>query len=119
MRVPAAAVSALFAVAASLALASSAAASREVVVYLTPGGFAPGTSTVSTGDRVRFTVRDRKAHQIAKTSGPNSGDVAPNVLEGQGSSVTLMPDEVGSYTYVDRLNARRPEFRLVVRALRR
>jgi len=116
MRMPPVAVSAVLAAVASLMLASSAAASREAVVYLTASGFAPGAATVWTGDRVRFTVRDRKVPQLAKTGGPNTGDVAPNVLEGQGASVTLSPKEAGTYMYVDRLNAARPEFRLIVRA---
>jgi plastocyanin len=102
---------------ASLSLTASAVASKEVVVYITAAGFSPGSSSVSAGDRVRFTVRDRKPHQVAKTSGPNGGDVAPNVLEGKGSSITLMPDEAGSYSYVDRLNSRHPEYRLTVRSV--
>src|SRR5947209_8471441 len=93
--------------------ASSSSVSASVP--LSASGFSPGSASVAIGDRVRFTVRDHKAHQIAKTSGPNSGDVAPNVLERQGSSVTLMPGEAGAYTYLDRLNPRRPEFRLAVR----
>jgi plastocyanin len=118
MRVPPLVVSALLVASASITLAPSAFASREAVVYLTVAGFTPHSATIAVGDRVRFTVRDHKAHQLAKTSGPNSGAVAPNVLEGQGNSVTLSPDEVGAYTYVDRLNPRKPEFRLTVRALR-
>src|SRR6202035_4545702 len=101
---------------ASVTLASSALATREAVVYLTAGGFAPQNLTIVVGDRVRFTVRDHKAHQLALISGPNSGSVAPNVLEGQGYSVTLLPDEAGTYTYADRLNPGKPEFRLTVRA---
>jgi len=115
MRVPSIAVSALLLAAASLAQPPSALASHEAVVYLTASGFAPGSLTLGPGDRIRFTVRDHKPHQIAKTSGPNSGDVAPSVLEGQGSSVTLMPSEPGSYTYVDRLNPRKPAFRVRIR----
>jgi plastocyanin len=116
MRVPPLAVSALLALFAGITLAPSALASHEAVVYLTAAGFSPRSSTLAVGDRVRFTVRDHKAHQLAKTSGPNSGAVAPNVLEGQGNSVTLSPEEAGTYTYVDRLNAAKPEFRLTVRA---
>ena len=115
MRVPANVVSALLVASASLSLAPSALASREDVVYLTAAGFAPGAVTMDVGDRIRFTVRDHKVHQIAKTSGPNSGDVQPNVLSRQGDSVTLMPDEPGTYMYVDRLNAAKPELRLTVR----
>ena len=115
MRVPSIVVSALLVASASLSLAPSALASQEMVVHLATSGFTPGSMTISAGDRVRFTVRDHKPHQIAKTGGPNSGDVAPNVLEGRGSSVTLMPDEPGTYTYVDRLNPSKPEFRLTVR----
>jgi plastocyanin len=119
MRVAPIVVSALLAAFASVALAPSALATREAVVYLTAAGFAPASATIAVGDRVRFTVRDHKAHQLAKTSGPDSGAVAPNVLEGQGNSVTLAPIEVGTYTYADRLNPRKPEFRLTVRAPRR
>jgi plastocyanin len=108
-------VSALLVAGAGLLPASSATASREIVVYLTATGFSPRASTTGAGDRVRITVRDGKPHQVAKISGPSSGDVAPNVLEGKGSSVTLMPQEPGSYTYVDRLSTSRPEYRLVVR----
>jgi plastocyanin len=115
MRVPSIAVSALLLAAASFAQPPSALASHEAVVYLTASGFSPGSLALGRGDRVRFTVRDHKPHQIAKTSGPNSGDVAPNVLEGQGNSVTLMPTEPGTYTYVDRLNPRKPEFRVTMR----
>jgi len=114
MRVPPIVASAALAAFASITLASSALATREAVVYLTAGGFSPRATTIAIGDRVRFTVRDHKAHQLAQTSGPNSGTVAPNVLEGQGNSVTLAPDEVGTYSYVDRLNASRPEFKLTV-----
>ena len=117
MRVPPIVISALAVTVAGLALASSAAASQEVVVYLTSAGFSPGSSVVAVGDRVRFTVRDKKPHQVAKTSGPNAGDVPPNVLEGKGNSVTLMPEEAGRYSYVDRLNAHRAEYRLTVRAV--
>jgi plastocyanin len=116
MRVPPIVASALLVAFASLSLAPSATASREAVVYLSAAGFTPASVTIAVGDRLRFTVRDRKSHQLAKTSGPNSGDVAPNVLEGQGLSVTLMPEEPGTYTYVDRLNPGKPAFRLIVRA---
>ena len=115
MRVPPMVVSALLAILASVALAPSAQATREHVVYLTAAGFSPVSAAIAVGDRVRFTVRDHKAHQVAKTSGPNSGEVPPTVLEGQGYSVTLAPTEAGSYTYVDRLNPAKPEFRLSVR----
>jgi plastocyanin len=118
MRVPTIIASALLIACASVSLASSAAASREAVVYLTKAGFSPRSATIDVGDRVRFTVRDHKAHQLAKTSGPNAGAIAPDVLESQGNSVTLTPDEVGTYTYVDRLNPRTPDFRLTVRASR-
>jgi plastocyanin len=115
VRVPASVISALLVASASISLAPSALASREDVVYLTAAGFAPGSITMNVGDRLRFTVRDHKSHQIAKTSGPNSGDVAPNVLSGQGDSITLMAAEAGTYLYVDRLNPRKPELRLTVR----
>ena len=102
-------------VAASASVALAAPASREVVVHLTLSGFVPTAQTIAYGDRLRFTVRDHKPHQIAKASGPDSGALAPNVLEGKGASITLMQNEVGSYTYVDRLNAKSPPFRLTVR----
>ena len=85
-------------------------------MHLSANGFVPIASTIAVGDRVRFTVRDRKPHQIAKASGPDSGELAPNVLEGKGASITLMQNEVGSYTYVDRINAKSPPFHLTVRA---
>jgi plastocyanin len=116
MRVPPLVVSGLLAALASVALASSAQATREGVVYLTATGFSPAFASIAIGDRLRFTVRDHKAHQVAKTSGPNSGEVPPTVLEGQGHSVTLAPTDAGPYTYVDRLNPRKPEFRLTVHA---
>lgn len=115
MRVPSIVASVLLLALASVPLSPSALASHEAVVYLTTSGFSPGSLTIASGDRIRFTVRDRKAHQIAKTSGPSSGDVAPNVLEGQGSSVTLMPAEPGTYVYIDRLNPNRPQFRVTMR----
>jgi plastocyanin len=115
MRVPPIVVSALLIAGAGALPASSATASRELVVYLTSTGFSPHASVAAAGDRVRITVRDRKPHQVAKASGPNSGDVPPNVLEGKGSSVTLMPQEPGAYVYVDRLSAGRPEYRLTIR----
>jgi plastocyanin len=114
-RVPANVVSALLVASASLSLAPNALASREDVVYLTAAGFTPAWITMTVGDRVRFTVRDHKTHQIAKTSGPTSGDISPNVLSVQGDSVTLMPGEPGTYMYVDRLNPNKPELRLTVR----
>ncbi len=110
-------ISATLAVFATAALAGPAGASREIVVHLTKAGFTPASSTIALGDRVRFTVRDHKPHQVAKTSGPNSGDIPPNVLEGQGSSITLFPDESGTYTYIDRLNAGKVSYRVTVRAL--
>ncbi|HEY0613805.1 MAG TPA: cupredoxin domain-containing protein [Candidatus Elarobacter sp.] len=116
MRVPSIVVSLLLVLAlASLVRAPGALASHEAVVYLTAAGFSPASVALGAGDRVRFTVRDHRAHQLAKTSGPNSGDVAPNVLERQGHSITLMPVEPGTYTYVDRLNPKKPEFRLTLR----
>ena len=72
MRVRPIAISALLAAFASLALAGPAGASREIVVYLTKGGFSPKSSTITVGDRVRFTVRDHRPHQVAKTSGPDA-----------------------------------------------
>jgi plastocyanin len=117
MRVPTIVSSALLAVFASVALAGTAAAtSREIVVHLSAAGFVPASSTIAVGDRVRFTVRDRKPHQLWKVTGPNSGDVPPDVLENKGSSATLAFTEAGSYTYLDRLNPGRHEFRLLVRA---
>jgi plastocyanin len=116
MRVPPIVAATLMLAFAGAALAPSASATREAVVYLTAAGFSPMSTTIAVGDRVRFTVRDHKAHQIAKTSGPNAGEVPPTVLEGQGHSVTLAPGEAGAYTYVDRLNPRKTEFRLNVRA---
>ncbi len=116
MRVPPIIVSALLAVFASVQLAGPAAASQEIVVHLSAKGFVPGASIIVVGDRVRFTVRDRKPHQLWKVSGPNSGDVAPNVLENKGSSTTMEFTEPGTYTYLDRLNPGRHEYKLTVRA---
>jgi plastocyanin len=116
MRVPPIIASALLAVFASLALAGSAGASREIVVHLSAKGFVPIASTIAVGDRVRFTVRDRKPHQLWKTAGPNSGEMPRDVLENKGSSTTMEFTEPGSYTYLDRLNPARPEYRLTVRA---
>ncbi len=116
MRVPPIVASALIAVFASAALAGIAAASQEIVVHLSAKGFVPVASTITVGDRVRFTVRDHKPHQLWKVSGPNSGDVTPNVLENKGSSVTMEFTENGTYTYLDRLNPARREYRLTVRA---
>ena len=116
MRVPAMMLSALLSAAAGAAFGQTAFASQETVVYLSASGFSSPSSAIAVGDRVRFTVRDRKPHQIAKTSSPNSGDVPPTVLEKRGDSVTLSPDEPGAYVYVDRLNPARPSYRLTVRA---
>jgi plastocyanin len=113
MRVPPIVIAALVAATTSVALAAPI--GREVVVHLTGTGFSPAASTIAYGDRVRFTVRDHKPHQIAKASGPDSGELAPNVLEGKGSSITLMQNGIGSYTYVDRLNSKSAQFRLTVR----
>jgi plastocyanin len=115
MRVRPVIVSAFCAAFASLMLAAPSGASKEIVVYLTKTGFSPPSSSIAVGDRIRFTVRDHKPHQVAKTSGPNSGAVPPSVLEGQGSSITLFPDEPGTYSYIDRLNAGRIQYRLTVR----
>jgi plastocyanin len=104
----------LLALATSFVSAGPAAASHELVVYLSATGFAPQSRTVALGDRIRFTVRDDKNHQLWKRVGSSSGDVPPNVLEGRGSSVTLAPSEAGAYAYTDRLNPRTPEFRLQV-----
>ena len=118
MRVRPIAISAFLGALAGMTAAIPAAASHEVVVYLTKTGFSPASSAVTVGDRVRFTVRDHKPHQVAKTSGPEAGAIAPNVLESQGSSITLLPSEPGTYTYIDRLNAKRIEYRIVVRSPR-
>ncbi len=115
MRVPTAVLAGLIGLAATAGSAQPAVASHEAVVYVTASGFSPGSVTIASGDRIRFTVRDHKPHQLAKTSGPDSGDVAPNVLEGQGSSVTLALAEPGTYLYVDRLNPRHAEFRVTMR----
>jgi plastocyanin len=116
MRVPPIIVSALVAVFASITLAGPSAASREIVVHVGAKGFVPSSSTIVVGDRVRFTVRDRKPHQLWKVSGPTSGDVPPNVLEIRGSSTTITFDDAGTYAYLDRLNPGRHEYRLTVRA---
>ncbi len=116
MRVPPVIISALLAAFASAALGGTSTASQEIVVHLSAKGFVPGASTIVVGDRVRFTVRDRKPHQLWKVTGPNSGDVAPNVLENKGSSTTMEFDQPGTYTYLDRLNPSRHEYRLTVRA---
>jgi plastocyanin len=108
-------VSAFLGAFATAALVGAASASKEIVVYLTKAGFSPARSSIAVGDRIRFTVRDHKPHQIAKTSGPEGGAVPPSVLEAQGSSITLFPDEAGTYTYIDRLNAAKPEYRVIVR----
>ncbi len=113
MRVPPIIVSALLAVVASVSLAV---ASQEIVVHVGAKGFVPIASTITVGDRVRFTVRDRKPHQLWKATGPNSGDAPRIVLENQGSSTTMEFTEPGTYTYLDRLYPHRPEFRLTVRA---
>jgi plastocyanin len=105
----------LLAVFASSALAGPAATSREIVVFISSHGFSQRSATISPGDRVRFTVRDHKNHQLWKKMGSASGSVPPSVLEGQGATVTLMPAEPGAYSYVDRLNPTWPEFHLVVR----
>jgi plastocyanin len=118
MRVPSIVAPALLAAFVAGAFVPAALASREAVVYLTASGFAPRSVTIHIGDRVRFTVRDHKPHQLAKTAGPDSGEVAPNVLEAQGASVTLAPNDDGVYVYVDRLNPRKPEFHLTVRAVK-
>ena len=116
MRVPPIVIAA-FVAASTTSLALAAPTSREIVVHVTAAGFTPASSTIAYGDRVRFTVRDHKPHQIAKSSGSDSGELSPNVLEGKGSSITLMVNEVGSYTYIDRLNvkSKNPQFRLTVR----
>jgi len=116
MRVPPVIAAALLAAFASVALAGPGTASQEIVVHLSEKGFVPVSSTIVAGDRVRFTVRDRKPHQLWKISGPNSGDVSPNVLENKGSSTTMQFDEPGTYTYLDRLNPGRHEYHLTVRA---
>jgi plastocyanin len=116
MRVPPIIASALLAVYAGASLAVIAAASQEIVVHLSEKGFVPVTSTIAVGDRVRFTVRDHKPHQLWKVSGPNSGETPVDVLENKGSSTTMAFTEPGTYTYLDRLNPGRHEYRLTVRA---
>ena len=115
LRVPANVVSALVVASASLSIVPRASASRDHVVNLTAAGFTPPWITMNVGDRVLFTVRDNRVHQIAKSRGPSSGDVAANVLSGQGDSVTLRPDEPGTYTYLDCMNEHMPGLRLTVR----
>ena len=115
MRVPSILAAVILLVLGLEAAAISAPASREVVVYLTTAGFSPAATTIALGDRVRFTVRDRKPHQLRKTTGPTSGELPTDVLENQGASVTLMPEDAGTYSYIDQLNNRKPAFRLVVR----
>ncbi|HEV3086470.1 MAG TPA: cupredoxin domain-containing protein [Candidatus Elarobacter sp.] len=115
MRVRPIIVSAFLAVFASLALAGPSSASREFVVYLTKAGFSPKSSSIAVGDRIRFTVRDHKAHQVAKASGPTSGEIPPTVLDNHNNSLTVFPAEAGTYAYIDRLNAARPQYQLTVR----
>jgi plastocyanin len=119
MRVPSFIASALLVAFVGGSFAPAVPATHELVVYLTKVGFSPGAMTIHIGDRVRFTVRDHKPHQIAKTAGPDSGDVPANVLEGQGSSVTLAYNDDGTYLYMDRLNPKKAEFKLTVRAVKR
>jgi plastocyanin len=116
MRLPPVIASALLAVFASASLAAVTAASQEIVVHLSAKGFVPVSSTIAVGDRVRFTVRDHKPHQLWKVSGPNSGDTPVDVLENKGSSTTMAFTEAGTYAYRDRLNPARPEYKLTVRA---
>ncbi|HYW55061.1 MAG TPA: hypothetical protein VE826_13900 [Dongiaceae bacterium] len=116
MRVPPIIASALLAVSASVSLAVIAAASQEIVVHLSEKGFVPVASAIVVGDRVRFTVRDHKPHQLWKVSGPASGDAPVDVLGNKGSSTTMAFTEAGTYTYRDRLNPARPEYHLTVRA---
>jgi len=116
MRVPPIIASALLAVFASVSVAVTATASQEIVVHLSEKGFVPVASTIAVGDRVRFTVRDHKPHQLWKVSGPNSGETPVDVLQDKGSSTTMAFTEAGTYTYLDRLNPGRHEYRLTVRA---
>jgi len=115
MRVPPIVASALLAAFVGGSVVPAALASREVVVHFTKSGFSPRSSTIVVGDRVRFTVRDHKNHQLWKKTGSQAGDVPPNILEGQGGSVTLAPTEPGTYEYVDRLSPKNPSFKLTVR----
>ena len=116
MRVPPIIASALLAAIASVSFAVIAAASQEIVVHLSAKGFVPVASTIAVGDRVRFTVRDHKPHQLWKVRGPTSGDAPVDVLENKGSSTTMAFTETGTYTYLDRLNPTKHEYRLTVRA---
>lgn len=106
---------ALLAALGSTAFAGPVAPSHEAVIYLGQLGFSQRSSTIAPSDRIRFTVRDHRNHQVWKKTGSAAGDVPPNILEGQGSSVTLGPVEPGSYVYVDRLNPSTREFHLFVR----
>jgi len=109
MKVPFILASALF-----VALAAPASA-RDQIVQVSATGFSPSTATISLGNHINFIVHDDAPHQIAMSSGPNSGERKPTVLERRNSTDLVMFTEPGTYTYVDRLHPKMKPFHLVVR----
>jgi plastocyanin len=88
---------------------------RDISIWVTDGGFIPKNSTVAAGDHVRFVSRGRSPHQISKASGPDGGDLRPEVLDEPGRSVLVTLTSPGHYVYVDRLLRPTREFRVTVR----
>ncbi|HVM18284.1 MAG TPA: cupredoxin domain-containing protein [Gaiellaceae bacterium] len=84
-------------VAAALGAAPHATAAT-VQVRITSGGFAPSTVTIQTGDRVTWTNRDTRNHQVVSTTGAFA---SPILRPGQSYSFTFRA--AGTYRYRDAL----------------
>jgi plastocyanin len=91
------------------------AGAHDQTVQVSATGFSPASATIGLGSHINFIVHDDAPHQIAMSSGPNSGERKPTVLERRNSTDQVMFTEPGTYTYVDRLHPKARPFRLVVR----
>jgi plastocyanin len=95
-------------VAAALLLVPAAPATAATVsVSIRASGFVPATVTIQTGDRVTWTNRDTRNHQVVADSG---AFVSPILRPGQ--SYTFMFRASGTYRYRDAL---KPEERGTIR----
>ncbi len=101
--------------AAPFAALAAPAIARDQTVAVSAKGFSPASATIALGNHISFVVRDNVPHQITKSSGPDSGERKPTVLERYNSTDQVMFTEPGTYTYVDRLHPSTPPFRLIVR----
>ena len=86
--------------AAALALAASAGAAT-ISVSIKSTGFSPGTISITHGDKVTWTNKDKTDHQVVADDGSFA---TPIIHAGQSYSVTL--SRAGSFRYHDALAPR-------------